>query len=81
MSVGNAHFNRQRSQDGQRLVCGVHYRPCDGSTGGEQCAIHIMLHTEGHVMLVNERKVALCFMLGLQKFSGLRQQQDVQVYF
>lgn len=30
----------------------------DSSTGGEQCAIHIVLHPESPVMPVNERKMA-----------------------
>lgn len=29
-----------------RLACGVHYRACDRSTGGEQCVIHIMFHAD-----------------------------------
>lgn len=32
-------------QDGPRLACGVHYRACDSSWCGEQCVIHIRLHT------------------------------------
>ncbi len=40
-------------QEWPRLACGVHYRACDSSTGGEQCAIHIMLHTQFPVMPVN----------------------------
>lgn len=32
-------------QDWPRLVCGVHYRACDSSRGGEQCVILIMLRT------------------------------------
>lgn len=47
--------NGAACQDGPCVECGVHYRPCDGSAGGEQRA----LRTECPVTLVNRTKIVL----------------------
>lgn len=46
-----------------RLACGVHYRVCDSSWGGEQCVIHIMLHTKVP-LYASELRKGVSFILG-----------------